>query len=312
MALSEQYTRQLSASQKEFVGTLLTDIVVDGATNKGPFNDAEHFALLCLFRSIEDHPLRQSLMRGLHPSAQVTLIQQLSEPECVHMVLYSSSEDLICEAFKSLSERTQKEVLQTLYSKARKRYRLLKPFASDRLQMVGGILLTQENVLKKFVRNETEDILNKIQDSKVTLKEMASFSSSYGNEYEIEDIEFLLIKLINNFLHLKLRLETKEQFASYLKLLVFIAPYYDSLPQIKPYISDIISAVLTGIRHMPSSEWRVKLLNQLPSFALDIAMENIKQPKPANRSKFAALVKDIKQFIDQPIAENIRASFGKF
>ncbi len=305
----------LSPKQIQFSGTFLKDVFLNEKKGLEDFTEDELSTISTLISSVKEARMKTSIIAALSEETVNVLYSSFTEKELTSLFLGHDSFTYLSSIFKSLPEEQQTTLLTDLFNHHKNKYTEFKLLLPYKVSMLGGILVRQDQVLKKFLEREKHIILDLFESESKTIDDIKTLSETFGKKYDLEDLELLCQELVTTFTVKKIALSDATTFNIYLKFFYFIDPFVSKFEALQLSIKPLLDVVLMTLKAMPNIEWAIKVLNQLPPGVLQSCLRLLKTHPTLSqfekRQSYSKLLKDIEKHCFSDDGENIRFAFSQ-
>lgn len=305
----------LSAPQLQFAGPFLKDVFVHNKTNIDVFSEDDIRTIATLLTSVKESHMKTAIIKSLSEKTIEQLFPSFTANDLTSLFLGHPSFSYLSNIFKTLTETQQIKLLTALFNQNKEKYMEFKSLLAYKVSMLGGIIVKQDQVLKKFLDREKHIILDLFESPSKTTEDIITISKKFEQKYDFEDLELLSQELITTFTVKKIALTNAATFAIYLKFFYFIDPFVARFQSLSTSIKPLLDVVLTSLQSMPDIEWAIKILNQLPPAILQDCLRLLKSHPTLSqfekRQSYSKLLKDIERHCMSDEGENIRFAFSQ-
>jgi len=271
--INEAILNTLSDDAIPFAGEFLELVFLMKESDLGSFDADQIDTIRTLISGVRDMKMKQQMLRALAHDTIYALETSFSSEDYQALFLGYADMKFLEVMFRELEDQYQTDILNALFNHNEERYAFFKKLLKYKLSMLGGILIKQENVLKQFMEREKHLILDLFEDPNATLEDSKVLSASFAQKYEPDDLELLCKELISTFTMKKLSLADSKAFSIYLKFFFFIGPFVETYSRLYDDIKPLLDLLITSLHGMPSGEWAVKVLNQLPMIIIQSTLK---------------------------------------
>jgi hypothetical protein len=314
MKINKQYLKNLTQEEIEFSGDFLKTVFIEDKKN---IDLKEHKiqTVIAIFKAVTSWKMKTSIIESLNSKHQKEILTILTKKEKHEFLLLSSNSKLTKYIFKSYSEKEQQKLLKTLFNQNRAKYQELKNSITEKIQLVGPIWLEKNTSSDTSIENEKQHILNSILDSKLSFEDTAMLANRIKNNYELEDLEKIILSVAEHFTKLAMSMTNPETFLVHLKFHYFMSPFLKDFQKLQVLYKKLINECIFSLNTLPNEKWIIKVLNQFPltiiKRILQTLMGHEKIADFNKRNIYCKILNKIKQNLDLKEAANIRFAFSQ-
>jgi hypothetical protein len=313
--IDESLLETLTSEQISYSGNFLELVFSLKQTNLDGFNESQLHTISTLITAVTSLKMKTAIISALAESVLPSFIPNFLNQDLQALFNGYSKLPYLESVFKQLPEIKQTTLLNFLYNKNKKRYSHFKRLLNDKVSMHGGIIVRQEQVLKQFMEKEKHLLLDLFENPKATTAHATSLSKKFEKKYDYEDLDLICQELITTFNKKKLSLNNATSFNVYLKFFFFIDPFIKQFNELTSTLKPLLDSFIMALDAMPSPEWAVKVLNQLPTFVLQRCLLQLKSHESISqfekRQLYSKILKEITAHCLGDDGENIRYAFSQ-
>lgn len=307
--------KQLSKDQISFAGKFLESVFADRKTNLDTYTNEQLDTIIALISTSAAPVMKLSMYHALAETTLHTILPKLQKQDRFMLFEKHNPLTLLENLFKKLPEHQQSTVLDYLFNTDKTRYTALKRLFKDNVTLRNGIIITQESALKQFMEKEKHRLLDLFENPKASYTQVSNIAQKFSEKYDPEALEMLCTELITTFNKKNIGLTNPESFSIYLKFFYFIDPFVGKYTELARALRPLLDTLIVTLSGMPSEEWVIKVLNQLPQICLQTCLKQLKSyetlPQFEKRTLYSKLLKEIKVNCFSEYGENIRTAFSK-
>ena len=269
--------QKLTTKEQIFAGKLLKAILENQRTEIKNLNQAKLDIIAKLINSFTSTHLKIIIIESLHSSQYKELIPQLSDISQNEFFEHWSQGEELDRYFKYLTSQDQNRVLTHLFHTDRNRFSRLKPLNQKEANYADGIKIESATSTPPQREAEIESLMNQLTNVKTPLKEILNHAKKIDNEYEIQDIENIYLKIIHNFKRLNIELNSPQSFTQYLNIFNIFETRILTFPIFKKAITPIIDRVLYTTAQIEDINWILTILSQIPHNCLNLTIQYLRR-----------------------------------
>ncbi|MGE4170195.1 MAG: hypothetical protein AB7F28_05695 [Candidatus Margulisiibacteriota bacterium] len=266
-----------------------------------------------LILTVEAPALRNTLVSGLSKDDFLAMVKGFSNPQTLGLFESLDEVSWLEALFKKAAKPLQKEILMHVYAHRKDLYEPLRKLSSDRLRMVGGVLIPQERVLKKMIEPEIHRILDIIEDPKLSVENAALEGHRALKQFEQDDVEQLASQVVALYQRQLPELSDAVAFTQFLKFLYFVEPFLKVFQSIQKAISPASEHLIDTLAKLPDDTWFLKVLVQVPEGVIAAVVQRVTHHdgvRLERRNVYVKVLARVKAVITLPEAEKIRLAMG--
>ena len=131
-----------------------------------------------------------------------------------------------------------------------------------------GVIIGKSDINDRQCDAYKDKLLQQIKDPDYTQQDVSEYISSLQSILKESDLEQLVKSFLDAFNKLNLPLQSKEDFAAYLKFFEISVHMSVLFPQYSSILDSIINQFLISLSAINSEEWHLIILNQIPLYIL--------------------------------------------
>tara|TARA_B100001989_G_C24485755_1_gene436852 strand:- start:14 stop:964 length:951 start_codon:yes stop_codon:yes gene_type:complete len=289
MSINETLLAKLDSKQVIFASKILEQIFLKKEKNIQIETQEEENIICTLIAASEKASMKYNIFIHLNSQSQKNCFLKLTFSDQEQLLIQIKNTTLIVSLFNKLENVLQKEFLTHCYQKKPELFQKLKKALKPNISIKQGIIIGKSNVGTRQCIIYKEKLLHQITDPQFSKKEVTAYINSLLSTLNEKDFESLTELFFNAFKELNLPLSNKEEFASYLKFFEISVQMTVLHPQYNKLLESILDHFLISLTKINSSEWHLKILNQLPLFILKKCCENFSQYEKIKNKKIRTI-----------------------
>jgi hypothetical protein len=315
MTINQSILDALPQDQIKFSGQLLETIFVHNKTNIPVSNPTEITTIVTMIKSVPSYKTKSFILDSVDLSSRVSITKAMDNADFLAVFHYSTNLHFLETIFDTLTKDEQIAVLKPLFTSNKLKYTSLKRHVTGIFSMVGHDWITDEKQLFNFFNQEKRLFVDFINDAKKGLKDAQTYAIILQKKFESDDLVLLGKLLIHEFMSLNIPFSTQASFKCHLKFYYCLEPMVTTTAKLNPALLPAIQIIITGLLALPSIDWVVKVLNQLPVPIIELTAKHLLKYETIKdgiqRNKTLALLNDIKDRLDHKDAIKIKFAFSQ-
>lgn len=310
LKINEIYIQDLSPEQISFSGKLLNDVFMKNMSNIALKNESEKETAYRLYMSFTTQAIRMLLLNALTIEEKITIVSRLERIDLNELFEFSEDFSLLKLLFKEFDSQTQLSILKHIYKKDSIKYTILRELSTEKVSMVGGVLVKKKDVVSTVIDQDKEALLNYFQSSKKSFSAYKAVIKNLSNKYELDDLEILMKKIIEEFVRINYPMNNQNEFKVHLKFYYVVEHFVENFPKLEQILVPLVDPFLMALKKMPSSKWTIKILNQFPVLTLRRLIKVLSRyesiPQFEKRNLYCKILNDINSNLKNEENVNIR------
>ena len=269
MNIDKTILETLTSKQILFSTQFLENVFLKNKTDILIESSDEITSITTLIKSSNKQSMKSILFFALNKQSQHTIFNQLPFSDQTTLLLNSDNKSLTLFLYKELEPSLQNEFMIECYKKNIELFKEIKKSLRPNISIHKGIIIERAKINKTLSTSYISKLISQITDPAVTISQTKQFALSLQKTLSEQDLETLTSNFFKYFNSLKLKIDSKENFTTYLKFFEVSVPLIVLHPSNISTLDLIIEHFLLSLDNLTSQEWIIKLLNQVPSFILN-------------------------------------------
>jgi hypothetical protein len=301
--INKTLLKNLSEEHSKFAAKFLEDIFVHKKFNLSNFNNEELNIIYIILKSVSSNEMKSVITCFISKETLLKLLSLFDNLELILFFSYYPELPLLKNLFKKVTPPIQTLILKELHESNLIKYSELSTITSGTINRMGNVMIQKQTNSKAQIQNETESVLDMIQNPKLSFEDTAIAAKRIEHQYEINGMEKLSTTIISSFLSLNISVSNQAMFHSHLKFLYFISPFTKRFPFHTQLLDPLLPKYIQSLTALPNGEWIAKVLNQIPIFMIQMILRELLSIKTITdfdkRKIYSKLLSEIKNHMSQ-------------
>ena len=315
MAINDSLLKHIAPKELVKASEFLNAVFVENVSQLIVDSPDDIRLLALLVRASDTKSVKTGLFFSLDISSKKRCFEQLPFLDQYIVLLHCKNASLVFTLFQLLEPSLKEQCLDRCFQEDPEQFKFIKKALRPSLSFQQGVMIEKAPVGNQSCQDYAKTIMEHLLDTTMSAQEIKAFVHQLQNSLDDADLEIVASTLFRLFYDKKLPLLSKDNFNAYLKFFDISVPLLVLFPHNMSSIDPILTHFLVSLDSLPSAEWIVKILDQVPLFILKKCCEKLSQHERIKSSKtrllyakfFAILTKQL----DQDYASNIRTAFNQ-
>ena len=302
MSINQKLLESFSSDQVMLASNFLETIYIHEQTNIELNNDNEISTFSTLIQASTVETMKCNLFFSLSVNSQKKCFSNLIYSDQSCLLLNVNNNNLLVSLFSTLEPSLQNEFLTTCFKTHVSIFNTIKRSLKPSFSIQNGLIIEKSKISPQQSDSYRNTLFSYLQDSSFTIEDITTFVDSIQQSLDDDDLNDFVKLTFHDFSNLRLSLNSKENFLSYLKFFHISVSLVVMFPNHSPTLDSIIEYFLLSLDTIKSPSWIIKILEQLPIYILKkcctsiSVYEKIKNNKKRNvYMKFYKLINDYLQ-----------------
>jgi hypothetical protein len=315
MNIDKSLIESMSSAQVLFATSFLENVFVKNKTNISIEDSAKLNIIYTLIKASKKDIMKSTLFFALTTQSQETLFNLLTFNNQTLLLLQTKTLTLTMNLYNSLEPSLQNQFMVECFKKNQPLFKNIKQKLRPNISIHQGIIIEKTKINESLSSSYISKLIHLITDQDTTIVQTKEFSLSLQKILAEKDLELLTNNFFSYFSKLKLKLDSKETFVTYLKFFEISVPLIVLHPSNIDTLDSIIEQFLLSLNTLTSQDWIIKLLNQVPPFILNkccYEIHNFEKIKNASKRNIYCRYNNLlKENLNKDYATNIKEAINQ-
>jgi len=315
MNIDKSIIESMSSEEVLFATSFLENVFIKNETNITIEDKTQINIITTLIKASKKDKMKSTLFFALTTQTQETIFNLLTFNNQSLLLLQTKTISLSMKLYTQLEPSLQNQFMIECFKKNQNLFKSIKQKLRPNISIHQGIIIEKTKINENLSASYISKLIHLITNQETSIGQTKEFALSLQTILAEKDLELLTTQFFNYFSKLELKLESKENFVTYLKFFEISVPLIVLYPSNSNTLNRIIEQFLLSLNNLTSQDWIIKLLNQVPAFILNkccYEIHNFEKIKNANKRNIYCRYNNlVKENLNKDYANNIKEAINQ-